>query len=171
MKLPLAVPLHTTLRDVAEWTTRAFSSIVAGWNVNHNADGSHKFPWVDLPFSANRYTCSGSMTWTVDASDQQMLAYRYLTPTELLMAWNIRYTDIGGVVNTELRIALPENVKAKTYATNPHWYRDAGTEGVGFAGVLPGDSFIRLYKLGSGNWTATTSDNTDTQGSLVIRVE
>lgn len=161
----------STFDAVTSWAKRLSQAISDAWGVEHDTAGRHTFPWVDVPFVSTRYTASGSMTWTVDASDQQMFAYRYLTPGELLVTWNIRYTDVGGVVNTELRIALPGNLKATAYATNPHWYRDAGTEGVGFAGVLPGDSFIRLYKLGSGNWTATTSDNTDTQGSLVIRVE
>lgn len=170
MRLPRPDGL-STFAAVTAWAKRLMQAIAEAWGAEHDTNGRHVFPWVDVPFAATRYTGSGSMTWTVDASDQQMLAYRYLTPTELLLTWNIRYTDIGGVVNTELRLALPENMKAATYATNPHWYRDAGTEGVGFAGVLPGDTFVRLYKLGSGNWTATTGDNTDTQGSLVIRVE
>lgn len=158
-----------SLADVAVVVSDLAAAIAAGWSVNHREDGTHRFPWHDLPYSGFTYTASGSMTWTPDSTDQKLLAYRLIDDT-LEVQWRITGSDVGGTASNELRIALPFGYTTAQDSVNPHWYSDAGTEGVGFAGSLVGDTFIRIYKLGSGNWTLTTSDNTSTAGCLSVRV-
>ncbi len=56
--------------------------------------------------------------------------------------------------------------------SSTHWYQDASTEGVGWCGVYPGDVFIRLYILGSTDWSLSGGGAvTASQGQLTIRVE
>lgn len=170
MKLNTALPPFRTLRDIAQGVADLARSVATGWNVEHRETGRHRFPWNTLDYSGFTFTGSGSMTWTVDQADQNLYEYRLIDDT-LEIRWRISGSDVGGTASNELRISFPAGYLAAADSVNPHWYSDAGTEGVGFAGTLAGDTFIRLYKLGSGNWTLTTSDNTSTAGYLAIRVQ
>lgn len=170
MKINVSLPAFLTLRDLAQRVGDLARSIATGWNVEHRETGRHRFPWNSLDYSGFTFTGSGSMTWTVDQADQNLYEYRLIDDT-LEIRWCIRSTDVGGTAGNELRISFPAGYLAAADSVNTHWYSDAGTEGVGFAGTLAGDTFIRLYKLGSGNWTLTTSDNTSTAGYLAIRVQ
>lgn len=168
MRLPYPSDVGTTLGFLA-WARKLISAITSAWSVEHREDGAHRFPWVSVPFDPNRFRASGSMTWTPDVSDQRCLQYRRIDDT-VEIHWRIVGADIGGTASNELRLALPAGMVAAADVIAPHWYSDAGTEGVGFAGVLAGESVVRLYKLGSGSWTLTTSDNTSTAGCLSVRV-
>lgn len=169
MRLPHPSDVGTTDGLIA-WARRLITAISGAWGVEHTASGRHRFPWNTLDYSGFTFTGSGSMTWTVDQADQNLYEYRLIDDT-LEIRWRIRNTDVGGTASNELRMSFPAGYLAAADSANTHWYSDAGTEGVGFAGTLAGDTFIRLYKLGSGNWTLTTSDNTSTAGYLAIRVQ
>ena len=170
MKLPAPLGLQS-VAGVAAWGRSLVAAIGSSWNIEHDPDGRHVFTWTDLSYAATRFSGSGSMTWTVDSADQKSLMWRYVGKDTIELQWTISGSDVGGTASTELRILLPDGLKASHYMNATHWYTDAGTEGIGWVGVLPGDAFIRLYKLASGNWTLTTGDNTATQGQLTLRVE
>lgn len=170
MRIATGLPSFRSLRDLATAISDLARSVAAGWNVQHRTDGSHSFPVVDVPFTAGSYTGSGSMTWTLDPADQKNLQYRLIDGV-MTLTWKVTGSDVGGTASNELRIAIPDGYRAIEAVTTPHWYADAGTEGVGFSGVLMNDTFVRLYKLGSTSWTLTTGDNTSTGGQLSFRVQ
>lgn len=159
-----------SLEGISAWARRLLAAIVAAWAREHRTDGTHAFPVVDVPFLPGIYSGANAMTWTVDPTDQKTLQYRIVDGV-MTLSWKVLGSDVGGTPTNELRIAIPDGYRAVEAVTNPHWYADAGTEGVGFAGVLLNDTFVRLYRLGSVGWTATTGDNTATAGQLSFRVQ
>lgn len=164
MNLPLR-PAVATLQGLLSWATTLASSIAASWDVNHQRDGRHKFEWVQIPYSATRFDSGSTMTWGVDSSDQLLLEYR-IVGDACTVKWRIATSDCSGG-NNELRIRLPDGVFAARRASGLHYYDDAGTEGVGLARINAGLTHIQLYKSSTAaNWTATTSDNSYTEGSL-----
>lgn len=169
MKLPPPSGFVTP-DGIAAWARRLVGSIAASWAVDHNADGSHKFPWIDIPYDGTRYTGSAGMPWTVEAGDQLLLRYRVIG-TSCLMQWRIRTSDCGGGSN-QLFIRLPDGIAAADASPGWHYYDDAGTEGWGLARVDTATlAKIQLFKAGSAsNWTATTTDNTYTEGSIEFRI-
>lgn len=170
MNLPL-LPPSSTPNAVSAWAQRLASAVSFGWNVEHDVDGRHRFAWNDLTYNAGRFSGKGAMTWTVDSADQLSLMWRYVGKNTIELQWTILTSDVGGTADTELRILLPDGLKVTHYMNATHWYSDAGTEGIGWAGAYPGDPYIRLYKLASGNWTLTAGDNTATNGQVTLRVE
>lgn len=170
MRIPTGRRPFRSLQDVAVVVSDLARGIVAGWSVEHNSDGTHKFAWVDLPHDATRYSGAGSMTWSVTSDDQKLMAYR-LAGDSCLVAWRVQASDVGGTVSNRLLIRLPEGILPSRRVAGVHYYDDAGTEGIGLARLTSDLTQIELFKASSAaNWTATTSDNTYTEGSLEFSV-
>lgn len=168
MKLPPPSGF-STLEGVASWARRLVGSVAASWAVDHNADGTHKFPWVSVPFNAGRYTGSGSMTWTPDSADQVLLQYRIIGDT-CTLTWRVQASDCSGGSN-QLLITLPDGMRAADRVPGWHYYDDAGTEGFGLTRIDSTLTRVVLFKSNSGsNWTNTTSDNTYTEGRIEFRL-
>lgn len=156
-----------TLSDIGVWARELVSTITRSWNIEHRPSGRHRFPWESIVFTDATFT-SDSGSWTVDAADITTHEYRVIDDT-LELAWRVIGTDVEGTP-TELRIGLPSGFVAASDRVGTHWYSNAGTTGTGFAGILSGQAFVRLYTFSGAAWTATTSDNTSTGGYLAIKV-
>lgn len=170
MKLPTGLRSFISLREVAQTISDMAKAVAQGWGVEHNPDGTHRFAWVDLPPDGGRYSGSGSMTWTVEAGDQLLMAYR-IAGDSCLVAWRIATSDVGGTASNRLQIRLPEGVRPSRRVSGVHYYDDAGTEGIGRARLTSDLTQIELFKANSAaTWTLTTSDNTYTEGSLEFSI-
>lgn len=164
MNLPLR-PAVATIQGVVTWVSNLASAIAASWDIDHRRDGKHRFSWVQVPFDATRFKGGGSMTWGVDSSDQLLLEYR-IVGDACTVKWRIATSDCGGG-NNILKIRLPDGIYAARRAPGIHYYDDAGTEGIGLTRISVDLTSIDLFKSSTAsNWTATTSDNTYTEGTL-----
>lgn len=170
MKLPTGIRSFLSLRDVATTISDMGKAIALGWNVDHNPDGTHKFSWVDLAHDATRFTGIGAMTWGVTSDDQSLMAYR-IAGDSCLVAWRIERSDVGGTPANALQIRLPEGIRPSRRVAGVHYYSDAGTDGIGLARISSSLTLIQLYKFNSADlWTATTADDTYTEGSLEFSI-
>lgn len=170
MRIPSGVPGHRTLAELAQWAAGAFTVVRQSWNVEHRVDGTHGFQWTDIGFTAANFTGSGTMTWTPSNTDVQ--TYQYARVGDLVvLQWAIQTSDCSGG-GTELRLALPSGLLSPAVRSpSTHWYVDAGGTGaVGRAVIVQDEAFVRLFKADLSNWTATTSDNTRTEGTLWYKV-
>lgn len=157
-----------TLEGVASWARRLIGGIVGPWRREHDVDGRHTFAYVSVPYAANRYS-GGAGTWGVGASDQALLLYR-IVGDECRILWRINTTDVGGTTAI-LYILLPAGIRASARGTGWHYYSDAGTEGGGLARLTADLTRIELFKSDSSStWTATTADDTYTEGTVVFPI-
>lgn len=153
---------------------RAYSVIRATWNVEHRADGSHGpvvadsytergrsaavGAWVDVPPSEVAFSASGSMTWTVQAADVEALSYMRVGTT-MLLSFYLVSTAVGGVVDTELWMTIPEGLRARERAANAIAINDAGTAGMGYISVSTATpTILRIRKSDGSNWTAGAAE-------------
>lgn len=170
MKFSVGLPSHRTPRELAQAVSDMGKAISIGWGAEHHPDGTHRFPWVDLPYDATRYTGSGTMTWGVTGDDQRLMAYR-IAGDSCLVAWRISASDVGGVASNRLLIRLPEGVRPSRRVSGGHYYDDAGTEGFGLARLTSDLAQIELFKSNTAaTWTLTTADNTYSEGSLEFSI-
>ncbi len=61
----------------------------------------------NVAFNAGNFTASGTMTWTVEAADQKTFDCIMLSANLMLLNIWIVTSTVGGVPDTELRIAIP----------------------------------------------------------------
>ncbi len=111
MRLPPPANLQTT-EGIGAYLRQLIGSITSPWAVEHQTDGRHRFEWVDVPYSASRFTGDVAMTWQVDSSDQLSLMYRYVGHDTVEIQWTIAASAVGGTTEPELRIALPDGLRA-----------------------------------------------------------
>jgi cell division protein FtsW (lipid II flippase) len=106
---------------------------------------------MDVPFNAGDFTANGAMTWTVQAGDVTTFQVFY-HDTGTTVVFTLVTTTVGGVANSELRIAVPfAGTIAKT-VTVPFVYTNSGTETIGVLSAIAGNSFFTLKKAGGANW-------------------
>lgn len=127
--------------------------------------------WAAPTYAAGDYTANGTMTWTVDSGD--VTTYRYtLIGKTLFLNFVIATTDVGGAVNTELRIAVPGGFTINHTTIGTLQYDDAGAATAdGRSVATAGNTYIQLIKAASATWTSTSSDNTTVRGSIAIEVQ
>lgn len=125
--------------------------------------------WVHVPFDAGNYTANGTMTWTVDIGDQVTLAYTRNGST-MTVAWYLNQTSVGGTLNTQLRIALPDGAIAAQSMATTTWFSNAGLLDVGLAQVEAGATFIQIFRRDLVNWAASTN-TTAVRGQLAFETQ
>lgn len=158
---------------------RAYARIRGTWNIEHTDDGAHKDihatrvesaggfkeygraadvgVWIDIPYLASTYSASGEMTWTVSSGDPLDFSYARHGNTATF-SFFIATTVVGGVVSTELQIALPNNFRARKIKSAAVAVNDAGTAGMGRATISEGASVIRITKADGSNWTVGAAE-------------
>lgn len=124
--------------------------------------------WRTVDYAAGLFTASGAMSWTVAAGDLITLAY-VLHGKRLEVAVVIRTATVGGVVSTQLRIALPAGFVAARDMTVPVWVTDNGTKAIGVATVSAGGTVIAIEKVDGSNWTLATNAN-GVEGVIALEV-
>jgi hypothetical protein len=106
--------------------------------------------WVDF---AATLSASGAMTWGGGAAPTLRYSINGHTMT---IAYVLTGTAVGGVVGTELRIALPTGFAVAKQMQQTNILTNNAVSAFGFASVDPGQAYIRLFRdsTGATNWTA-----------------
>lgn len=129
--------------------------------------------WTQVAFAAGNFTGSGTLTWTLQAGDQTVLAYR-VTGKTLRVSWYLVATSTGGAASFALKIAIPGGFVAARRTMGFHHYSDNG------AGVAQGIAFvdaaattIDLYHgdFGATNWSNAAANTTGTQGAIEFEIQ
>lgn len=133
----------------------------------------HMGEWAQVAFAAGNFTGSGTLTWTLQAGDQTVLAYR-VTGKTLRVSWYLVATSTGGAASFALKIAIPGGFVAARRTMGFHHYSDNG------AGVAQGIAFvdaaattIDLYHgdFGATNWSNAAANTTGTQGAIEFEIQ
>lgn len=121
-------------------------------------------------FSAGDYTASGSMTWTVAAGD--VLTMRYLILGKLMIVlFYIATSTVGGVLEKQLRITIPEGKLAAVQCGNylgRLFDNNVLTSGQWI--VAAGGNFIVLKRADGGNFSAS-ADLTEVEGVVMFEIQ
>jgi hypothetical protein len=103
------------------------------------------------------YTANNLMTWRVRKIDYTTFEYTILNG---VMTVNVYLNDSlpGGTLDTELRIAIPENMKAAQSTVSPMWYTQLGTEAKGYVSAVENSPYMILnVDLVGANWAAIST--------------
>jgi hypothetical protein len=127
--------------------------------------------WTVVAFNAADFTAIGAMTWTVASGDLNSYTYTLWGKT-MLLAFKISTSTVGGVANSELRIAIPGGYVVATNFTTSNpiaVYQGAWVQG--WAEAASAEAYIRLYTPGFGaaNWVLGV-DTTYVQGQITFRI-
>lgn len=136
------------------------------WRLASHSQGG----WITPAYAAGNFTARVN-NWTVDANDVDTLKY-WLTGKNLTACASIQLTDVGAS-NDELRITMPFGWTIAASNSNiffPGFMQDAGAAtALCRVRCQNGNTWWQFEKL-SGNWTATTSDNTSVFGSIIMEI-
>src|SRR5689334_4171874 len=130
--------------------------------------------WVTPSFSAGNFTANRAMTWTVDSGD--VATYIWSVREKMMtIAWWINTTTVGGTLNTNLQIAIPNGFLSAGQVGVPFTYSDNGAQAFGFATVSNGAANVTLQtgaavSATTGNWSGSTN-NTAVAGSITFPVQ
>jgi len=115
--------------------------------------------WALYAYSAGNYTASGSMTWTVDLADVSTNNYVRFGDT-LFWTLSLVTTTVGGTVNTQLRVTLPNSYASATTTAGVCSATDNGTAVPAFWGIDAAGTYVYIYKDASTttNWTLSTNN-------------
>lgn len=124
--------------------------------------------WIDVTYASGNFTTDVG-TWTVGSGDQITYAYQ-LDGNRMTVSFDLRTTTVA-TNPTQLRIAVPGGKTIARTMQNTIKAADAGTEiSTAYAEVVPGETFIRVYKnLAAGAWGAAT-DTTRVTGQITFMV-
>lgn len=135
-----------------------------------NLDGANisTAAWALYSHSGSNYTASGSMTWTVDIGD--VSTNNYVRFGDMLYwTFSVVTTTVGGTVNTQLRITIPNSYASATTTAGTCSATDNGTAVPAFWGVDAAGTYIYIYRDASTttNWTLSTN-NTALRCTVII---
>jgi len=177
------------LKNGGGWIAQQVQEIIAqistSFGREHNDDDTHStinatgtiaergrtFPlgeMIPVPYLAGNFTGNGTMTWTVDGTDVNNLAYAVIGKL-MFLAFNISATSVGGAVNSALQIAIPSHAMSSRYGAGSYQYADNGVAGAGAWQVSPNGTVVQLFNAASGNWTAS-ANNTTVVGTAIFEV-
>lgn len=148
-----------------------FSSL-SGANITAIPVSALTNTWTSVSYNAADFSGLGGQTWGVDSGD--VITYKYIVIGKMMtVSFYISTTDVGGVANPALTLKIPGGfTAASNMRSSSLWYNDAPTEGAGLIAIPSGSTVIQLYKSNSGgNWTATTSDNTQCVGVITFEIQ
>jgi len=166
MRLSAPLTLQSLL-DVSAYLRRLVQSIGTSWDVNHEADGTHKFPWVDIPRLAEYCVGLGTSVWTVNAESITVSRYQMIGTT---MRLNLEVNDSDvGTGDTYLSYRLPDNYVVAARMQGPFRAVNAGVVEVGWWVAIPNERVVRL-KSGAATWTSTAANDTSVFADVTIEV-
>jgi hypothetical protein len=125
--------------------------------------------WINVPYSAANFSASGSMTWTVDSSDQVTYAYTLIGKT-LIFSFLINSTTVGGTTDLYLQVKIPGGYLPSLNLEISTWLNDANTMRHGRIRVFAGDPWLRIMRLDGINWTAGLNA-TGTYGQVMMPIQ
>lgn len=174
---------------IAKQITEMVAQIAGTFDREHTDDGTHKTitasgsvsergrtiamgEWIPIPFNAGNFTASGSMTWTVAATNVTALKYMLVGKTCFVL-FNLVQTSVGGTMSTGLRLALPSALMAKdTTITSIRVYDNAAwVSGVAIVNSpLTVATILTISREDNANFTASSA-TTSVQGLAVFEVK
>ena len=158
------------IRNVVAVTLQATGNVFAGGGFFERGRPVAMGEWIPVAFNAANFTGNGSMTWTLQAGDQLGYAYTLVGKTMFISGY-FNQTTVGGVVNTDLRVAIPGGFIAAGLIVglarvNPA----AGAFSAGTVYVTNGATTINFQTLSGANWVAGV-DITAVQFSLAFPIQ
>jgi molybdopterin-binding protein len=130
--------------------------------------------WTDVAFSAGNFTANGSMTWTVASGD--VTSYRWIEIGKtMIVSVYLSTTSVGGTVNSELRVAVPNG---RNIASTSQSFSSSGSATVVDNGVFragtwvasPGATYVSVRVAFTGTWTLST-DNTYVAATFIFPID
>jgi hypothetical protein len=127
--------------------------------------------WTTPTFSAADYSGTGGMTWTVASGNVTTSRYIVIGKT-MTYIFTIASTSVGGVVSSELRIAIPGGYTAANRATQAlGLIVDNGTRITAYGDTVgAANTYIAIVKHAGTNWTASAA-NTFVYGQITFEVQ
>ena len=115
--------------------------------------------WRTVAYSSSNFTAAGSMTWTVEESDQ--LTYSYMVNDRTMtLALVLQNTSFSGTLANELRVKIPAGyVGGRTIANPAFIRRDSGSPFMetGLAFTTSGRDYITIYRPDFSNMQSSTN--------------
>jgi hypothetical protein len=118
---------------------------------------------TDVPYDANNFGATLSMTWAVDLADQ--VTYQFIQSGSFLMIWlRILNTTVGGTVaGANITIKLPNGLKAAKTSAFPFLCAPGGGASEGcIIATTAGSNLLTILRYNA-NWVLG-SNNTDING-------
>ena len=116
--------------------------------------------WSTPTFAAGDFTANGAMTWTVALGN--MLSYRTILRdggTTLRLVVAIQNSTIGGVANTDLRIAIPGGYTSAKAQQQPCVTVNGGVRRIGVAITTAAGTFVTIQRdTTPTNWAAGAAE-------------
>jgi hypothetical protein len=125
--------------------------------------------WTAVSFSAGDYAGTGAMTLTVAAGDVVTSKYTLLGTT-LVWTFDVVTATVGGTVNTDLKITIPDGFTAAAQTNHAMICRDNGVAVGGWAVTQVGVGYVLIRKVDFTNWTLA-ADTTYLSGTLSFEVQ
>ena len=123
--------------------------------------------WTTETYAAASFTTADGTLWGVEAGDAAVASMRI--DRTLWVSFQIRGSDVTGTPSA-LYLRIPRNLQAVRDMSTLVYIIDAGATGVaGLASVVADGRTIAFRKF-SGNFTATTADNTTVLGQIAFEV-
>lgn len=172
---PLAVNLDRIYRESGGYTRDAIKALYDAI-LNERAQRlTREFTVQPVPFNANDFTGSGSMTWTLTSGDIGGFWAQRVGVDRLRISFGLYTGTTGGVASASLRFQIPfgHTLVAGQEEVNPIFIRTtAGGEEIGYAYARPGTSTtqILLQRLGGVNWPLETNTIT-VAGQITIPIQ
>lgn len=171
MKILTGLRPFRSLQEVAVSVADLARSVAAGWNVDHNTDGTHKFEWTNVTYDAALFS-SNAGTWSVTIGDVLVNRYRVIGHT-MTVNLDVQNTSTSGAAAAYFSYAIPDNRVAAERMGGPCVIADNGTQDCGWWVVLKGTRVIRFYRHPqiASNWNAASSDNTSVVAHMEFEVQ
>lgn len=171
MRLPPPLNL-VSWEGLQVWARSMIVSILTSWGVEHDEDGTHRFPWVDIRYAAALFGAVSGLTWTVQQTDVMAQRYRVVGKT-LDLVLDIQNTSTSGSAGTYFWYRLPDGMRAAARMGGPCAIADNGTAACGWWVVHRGEDIVRFYRdpQVATNWSAASSNNTTVVASMSFEVE
>lgn len=151
----------------------AYDATTSRWRLVSHSQGAP----ISVSYASSDFTGSASMTWTVDSGDVAANQYR-VVGTTLHWALKLKSTSVGGTVDTNLRVVIPNGFNTPSLGgvggTPVCLYQlidNGGSPQVGLAAVSSLDfTHLELTKLNVATVMTASTNNTSIQGYFVFGI-
>lgn len=153
----------TNIITVGNGTPVAPGGFIAYYNDGTNLKilGHEQGASINVTFNAGDFTANGAMTWTVSAGNVATFAYR-VRGAMVLVSLFISNTTVGGTLNNELLVKIPNGFNIAVSKLVPIQVLDNGVAGSN-TGLLSANTSVAVNQLlvfkdfGGSNYSASTA--------------
>ena len=143
--------------QTANFVDNAYIEAARGFRERHRAFNLGE--WTTPPFTADHFSGTGAMTWSVTAENLETYAFTLIGKT-MTVSWAITGSAIAGRVDKALRVVIPGGYIPNHRVSVPIAVRCNGTHSIGVADVSANRPDIRIYPTADRftNFSAGTAD-------------